>query len=206
MGSGRGFSNNMESIQRAFRTVFFVIMLVGSLLISSATLLVSIVDVLAPCIILSTLADRCRSCFGLTHGWSSYSFRTSLLDIPLLSLLRSLAIFCVYSICSVPSLTSYGPYLGTTGVCAVITGIVLIVKACIFADYDLRHAQTPGFLPLPLGRAWAMLLLYLCSMFFAIGHIMVAYKVRCQARRKMHLYRLDQEAVSGLNTLLYVRK
>ena len=39
-------------------------------------------------------------------------------------------------------------------------------------------------------------------MAMSLGHIIVAYKMRCQAQRKMHLYRLDLEA---MNTYLNAR-
>lgn len=203
MGSGKGSS--AETIKRAFRTVFFMVIMVISLLVSSAPLLVSIVDVVAPCILLSTFAC-CSSCFTLNHDWAAYSFRTSLMDIPLLSLIRSLAIFCVYSVCGIPSLT-YGPYLCATAICGATSAIVLVVKACVFTVYDrgVFHMKHASIATLHMKHTWGIFLLFSCSMALALGHIMVAYKVKCQAQRKMHLYRLDPEAVNGLNALLYTR-
>lgn len=82
-------------IKRAFRTMLFMVIMVVSLLVSCAPLLISIVDVVVPCVLLSTFAC-CTSCFGLYGGWTTYNVRTSIVDIPLLSLIRSLAIFCKY--------------------------------------------------------------------------------------------------------------
>lgn len=198
MGSGRG-----NSVERAAKTAFFMVIMVASFLVSSAPLLVSLVDVIAPCILLSTFAC-CSSCFGLKRDWAAYSFRTSMLDIPLLSLLRSFAILCAYSICGISTLT-YGPYVGTTAVCGMISAIVLMVKACVLADNDLRLTVPTDFAGLQGEHAWGRLLLFFCSMVLALGHIIVAYKVRCRARRKLHLYKLDQEAIAALNPLLYAR-
>lgn len=182
-----------------------MVTMVVSLLVSSAPLLVSIVDVITPCILLSTFAC-CSSCFRLNRDWVAYSFRTSLMDIPLLSLIRSLAIFCVYSVCGIPSLT-YGPYLSATAICGAASAIVLVVKACVFAGHGLGafHMKSVSMDALHLKHSWGIFSLFSCSMALALGHIMVAYKVKCQAQRKMHLYRWDPEAVNVLNAFLYTR-
>ncbi|KAI5066412.1 hypothetical protein GOP47_0019036 [Adiantum capillus-veneris] len=75
-------------------------------------------------------------------GWAAYNISTSVVDIPLLSLIRSLAIFCVYSLCGVPSLT-YGPYLSATAICGGVSAFMLILKTCIFF-----HHQDVGVLQL----------------------------------------------------------
>jgi hypothetical protein len=96
MGAGRGGGRGgggMETAKRAYRTLFFVIFMLGSLLISSMPLLVSIADIAIPCTLLSTFTC-CESCFSFRIDWSSYSFRSSLVDIPFVSLVRSVAAIC----------------------------------------------------------------------------------------------------------------
>ncbi|MCO5595234.1 hypothetical protein L7F22_049273 [Adiantum nelumboides] len=205
MGSGKG--SRAEYIRRAFRTVLFMVIMVASLLASSLPLLVSLVDVVAPCLLLSFFTC-CNSCFKLHHDWAAYSFRTSLMDIPFLSLIRSLAIFCIYSICGIPNLT-YGLYVSAAGICGGLSAILLVVKACVFANYDvgvlhIKHAALSPLHIKHLRNAWGVCLLFSCSMALALAHIMVAYKVKCQQLRKMHVYRLDPEAVIGLNTFLQI--
>eukprot|EP00250_Pteridium_aquilinum_P010147 c19178_g1_i1 orf=513-1226(-) len=203
MGSGKG--SRVEPFKRAFRTMLFMVIMVASLLVSSLPLLISLVDVIAPCVLLSTFTC-CSSCFKLHRDWAAYNFRTSLMDIPLLSLIRSLAIFCVYSVCGIPNLT-YGLYLSAAGIWGVISAILLVVKACVFANYDVGvlHVKDAPLHMKHIKNAWGICLLFSCSMALALAHIMVAYKVKCQAQRKMHLYRLDPEAVNGLNAFMQIR-
>eukprot|EP00249_Psilotum_nudum_P017785 c26490_g1_i2 orf=663-2615(-) len=188
MGAGRG---SFETAKRASRTVLFMMIMVGSLLVTSAPLLVSLVDVISPCVLLSTFTC-CTTCFGRRQDWTTYSFRTSLLDIPLLSLVRSLAIFCAYSVCGIPTFT-YGPYVATAAICGLISTILLIVKASLFS-LSFDGAGLPASV-LTVRHGWGMPSLFLSSMVLALGHIVVAYRTRCQARRKLHFYRLDHEAV-----------
>ncbi|KAH7299016.1 hypothetical protein KP509_25G069600 [Ceratopteris richardii] len=206
MGAGRG--SKSESVKRAFRTVFFMVIMVASLLVSSLPLLVSLVDVIAPCVLLSTFTC-CRSCFKLHHDWETYSFRTSLMDIPLVSLVRSLIIFCVYSVCGLPTLT-YGVYVGVAGACGGLSAIFLVVKACVISsgvgrELQNQHPPISHIHMKHLKNAWGVCLLFSCSMALALIHIMVAYKVKWQAQRKMQLYRFDPESVNGLSTYLPVR-
>lgn len=98
MGAGRGGGRGgggMETAKRAYRTLFFIIFMLGSLLISSMPLLVSIADIAIPCTLLSTFTC-CESCFSFRIDWSSYSFRSSLVDIPFVSLVRSVAVICKF--------------------------------------------------------------------------------------------------------------
>jgi hypothetical protein len=93
MGAGRGGGRGrggVETAKRAYRTLFFIIFMLGSLLISLMPLLVSIADITIPCTLLSTFTC-CESCFSFRIDWSSYSFRSSLVDIPFVSLVRSVA-------------------------------------------------------------------------------------------------------------------
>eukprot|EP00249_Psilotum_nudum_P018569 c26867_g1_i2 orf=988-2307(+) len=191
MGSGRG---SLESLRRASRTLFFMLFMLGSLMVSSAPLLVSVTDIITPCIVLSTFTC-CATCFGFKSDWAAYGFRTSLLDIPFLSLVRSLAIFCAYSVCGLPSYT-YGPYFGMAAICGLLSTILLVVKAFLFtlsSDFNQHPASVPASLHVRHG--WGMPSLCLSSMALALGHIVVAYRTKCRASGKLHLSRLDRETV-----------
>jgi hypothetical protein len=105
-GKGGGRGGGLESVKRACRTLFFMILMLGSLLVSSVPLLVTIADISIPCIVLSTFTC-CESCFSFRVDWSSYSFHSSLVDIPLISLVRSLAAICKSLLCLVWSLLAF---------------------------------------------------------------------------------------------------
>jgi hypothetical protein len=93
-GKGGGRGGGSKSVKRAWRTLFFMILMLGSLLVSSIPLLVTVADISVPWIVLSTFTC-CKSCFSSRVDWSSYSFRSSLVDIPLISFVRSLAAISV---------------------------------------------------------------------------------------------------------------
>jgi hypothetical protein len=91
MGSGKGG----EMVKRTLKTSIFVAALLMSLFTSSLPLLISVTDVVASYILFSTLVCRHGSShLSFRSTWSSYSFPSSLVDVPLLSLLRSLAMLC----------------------------------------------------------------------------------------------------------------
>ncbi|KAH7292812.1 hypothetical protein KP509_28G000100 [Ceratopteris richardii] len=159
MGPGKG-GRATEAAKRAFKTMFFMLFMLASLLVSCAPLLISVVDIAMPCILLSAFAC-CNSCF---RGWTSYNLGSSVADIPLLSLIRSLAI--------------------------------------LYGFIHTRHVSAVEALPVKK-QAGLIICLFACSMALALGHIAVAIKVKSQAQRKMHIHRLDPEAVYGLNTFLY---
>lgn len=167
MGGGR--SSSLESLRRAGRMLFFLVNMLGSLFVSCGPLLVSILDIA----IVFSAFTCCSSCFAFRADWATYSFRGSLVDIPLLSLGRSFIALCVYAVCGVPSLC-HGPYLGVTIVSGIGTAVMLSVKACL-------HANFKRGLPL----------LLIASAVFALAHIVVAYKARCRARRKLFFDRSD---------------
>ncbi|MCI21152.1 epoxide hydrolase, partial [Trifolium medium] len=48
---------------------------------------------------------------------------------------------------------------------------------------------------LHLKKSWGMPVLFLSSVVFALGHIVVAYRTSCRARRKHLFHRVDPEAV-----------
>eukprot|EP01018_Ginkgo_biloba_P021043 Gb_13616 [translate_table: standard] len=190
MGAGRG---GMESLRRATWTVFFMVIMVGSLISSSAALIVAITDIILPCALLSTFTC-CTTCYRLKFDWNTYDFRSSLVDIPLLSLVRSIIILCAYYICDVHSL-SYGPYLGMTVICALVSAVLLTVKACLLTISDAMQNSPSMARSTRLKQSWGMPAMFLSSMVLALGHIVVAYRTRCQARRRLLFHRIDLEAI-----------
>jgi hypothetical protein len=103
MGAGKGAGRGgLETVKRACRTLFFMILMLASLLVSSVPLLVAIADIAIPCTVLSTFTC-CESCLSFRIDWSTYSFRSSLVDIPLISVIRSVAAICKgFSSCILP--------------------------------------------------------------------------------------------------------
>ncbi|KAJ0231028.1 AB hydrolase-1 domain-containing protein [Hirschfeldia incana] len=187
----------VEKMGRCLKTVFFMVAMLVSLLVSSLPVLVSILDVFVPTFLLSSFT--CLSCSSFTHHLSRYSFKTSLTDIPLVSLIRSFLVICVYSLSDGPAL-SHGPYLGTVSLCSLLSILLLSVKACIFtANSQLNPVEasiSPSRQRLHLKKSWGMPVLFLSSVVFALGHTVVAYRTSCRARRKLLFHsRVDPEAV-----------
>lgn len=182
MGSGR--SSSLETLRRAGRMLFFLVNMLGSLFVSCGPLIVSLLDIA----IVFSAYTCCTSCFSFRADWATYSFRGSLVDIPLLSLGRSFAALCAYAVCGIPSLC-HGPYLGVTIVSGIGTTVMLAVKASLYENFERRHK-----LGLPL--------LLVSSAVFALAHIVVAYKARCQARRKLCFDRSDMDGVSSIIILM----
>ncbi|MFS7968739.1 hypothetical protein Hanom_Chr09g00801101 [Helianthus anomalus] len=185
-------------VLRLIRTVFFLITMIVSFLFFSAPILVSIADILLPTALLSASVsvsvpsspsidpsyDKSLFIFFqlISSQLSSYDFRHSLIDIPLVSILRSGIILCVYGLCDGPGLST-GPYLGITTVCSVMSLLFVSVKASyVFGG----------------GGDVVELALFVCSSALAIGHIVVAYRTSCRERRKLLVYKIDVEAVSQI--------
>ncbi|CAF2141065.1 BnaA02g19850D [Brassica napus] len=186
----------VEKLGRCLKTVFFMVAMLVSLLVSSLPVLVAIGDVLVPTFLLSSFT--CLTCYTFKDHLSKYSFKTSLTDIPLVSLLRSFLLICVYSLSDGPAL-SHGPYLGTVSLCSVVSIVLLSVKACIFTANSQLNAEasiSPSRQRLHLKKSWGMPVLFLSSVVFALGHTVVAYRTSCRARRKLLFHRaVDPEAV-----------
>jgi len=81
-----------EKLRRCVRTVFFVVALVASLAVTSLPVVVAVVDVLVPCFLISNFT--CVKCFSFKEHFHRYAFNSSLMDIPLVSVIRSLIILC----------------------------------------------------------------------------------------------------------------
>lgn len=88
-----GFSKEEKSkrLLRGVKIVFFLITMVISLLLFSAPVLLVIADALVPSALLSAFSPS----FLFSH-FENYDFGYSLIDIPLVSIARSLVIFCKY--------------------------------------------------------------------------------------------------------------
>ncbi|XP_027332978.1 uncharacterized protein LOC113847878 isoform X1 [Abrus precatorius] len=188
-----GFSKEEKSkrILRGVKTLFFLITMVMSLLLFSAPVLLVIADALVPSALLSALySPSSLSLQTLFSHFENYDFRYSLIDIPLLSIIRSLVIFCVYSFCDGPRL-SRGPYLGITTVCSVMSLIFVSLKAV----YVFSFTSVDGA---------SQIALFVCSCALAVGHIVVAYRTSCRERRKLLVYKIDIEAVRVFILLFYV--
>lgn len=85
----------VEKARRCVRTVFFMVAMFMSLLVSSLPVLVAIVDVLVPTFLLSSFT--CLTCYGFKEHLTRYAFKSSLTDIPLVSLIRSFLVICKLS-------------------------------------------------------------------------------------------------------------
>ncbi|MBA0705399.1 hypothetical protein Golax_017596 [Gossypium laxum] len=101
--------------------------------------------------------------------------------------------------CDGPAL-SHGPYLGTVALCSFVSILVLSVKACVFTVNSQIVAEASSGYSLARQRlhfkkSWGMPVLFLSSVVFALGHIVVAYRTCCRARRKLLFHRVDPEAV-----------
>ncbi|KAK7261886.1 hypothetical protein RIF29_28209 [Crotalaria pallida] len=195
MAKGGGGWQCCEKVRRCVRTVFFVAALVASLLVTSLPVVVAVMDVLVPCVLISSFT--CVRCYSFKEHLRKYAFKSSLTDIPMVSVLRSLIIICVYSICDGAAL-SHGPYLGTVTLSSIFSIVLLSVKACVFSVNSQIEAEASVSLSrkrLHLKKSWGMPVLFLSSVVFALGHIVVAYRTSCRARRKLMFHRVDPEAV-----------
>ncbi|XP_076941524.1 uncharacterized protein LOC143611119 [Bidens hawaiensis] len=188
----------MMGLLRGVRTLFFLITMIISFLVFSAPILVAIADVLLPTALFSASVtsssddnndNNKQSLLFLlfqtvSFQLSSYDFRYSLVDIPVVSILRSGIILCVYGLCDGPGLST-GPYLGITTVCSVLSLLFVSLKvAYVFGDNGVMVGMTE-------------LALFVFSAALAIGHIVVAYRTSCRERRKLLVYKIDIESVSA---------
>ncbi|KAK9913723.1 hypothetical protein M0R45_037532 [Rubus argutus] len=180
-----------KKVLRGVKTVFFLITMLISLLLFSAPILLVIADTLLPSALLSASSSASLSLENLSSHFSNYDFRYSLVDIPLISIVRSAVIFCVYSFCDGPRL-SHGPYLGITTMCSLLSLVFVSFKASFVFGAPLSGSeQGGGYL-----RA-SEIALFICSFVLAVGHIVVAYRTSCRERRKLWVYKIDIEAVSA---------
>ncbi|KAG8644887.1 uncharacterized protein LOC110624582 [Manihot esculenta] len=189
-----GFAKEEKSIIRVLKTVFFLIALLISFLLFSAPVLLVIADTVLPFSLLSASLSSSSSSLSfktLSSHFSNYDFRYSLIDIPLISIIRSSIIICVYSFCDGPRL-SRGPYLGITAICSVLSVIYVSLKAPYVFSVSRMNDEGEGEYSKAMEIA-----LFICSWVLAIAHIVVAYRTSCKERRKLLVYKIDIEAVSA---------
>ncbi|KAK4413901.1 hypothetical protein Salat_2802900 [Sesamum alatum] len=184
-----------EKVRRSVRTVYFMVAMVSSLVVVSLPVVVAIADAVLPCLLIPSFT--CVKCYSFREHLERYAFKSSLMDIPLVSIVRSLIITCVYTMCDGPSL-SHGPYLGSVTICSFVSILLLSIKACVFTVNSQLEAEASISLSrkrLHLKKSWGMPVLFLSSVVFALGHIVVAYRTSCKARRKLIFHRADPESV-----------
>ncbi|VAH62040.1 unnamed protein product [Triticum turgidum subsp. durum] len=192
---GAGGKGWPETASRGVRTAWFMVVMVASLLVASAPVVVAAGDVAVTLWLEARLG--CPRCRGLRDHLRGYAFRSSLVDIPLLSVLRSFAITCVYLVCDTSGL-SHGPYLGTTTFCSLASLLILLMKACVYSPaQDIGPELSPSLADhrLNMKKLWGMPALFLSSLIFALGHFVVAYRTSCRARRKLLIHRIDPESI-----------
>ncbi|KAI4382775.1 hypothetical protein MLD38_008693 [Melastoma candidum] len=194
MGFGLHKDERLRRVSRGAKTMFFLFSMLISLLLLSAPILVVIADTLIPSALLS--ASLSPSSLPLSETISShfakYDFRYSLIDVPLVSILRSAIIICVYGLCDGPRRSRW-PYLGTTTMCSAASLAFVSLKAVYVFGGDATREGSEG----ARGRALEMGMV-VCSAVVAVAHVAVAYRISCRERRKLLVYKIDIEAVSAL--------
>ncbi|KAG9138795.1 hypothetical protein Leryth_007431 [Lithospermum erythrorhizon] len=178
-----------QVILRLVKTIFVLTTMFISLLLVSAPILIVLADALLPSALLSaSLSPESLSFNTLYDHFNNYDFRYSLIDIPLISIVRSIVILCVYSLCDGPG-RSRGPYLSIATMCSVSSLVFVSLKASyVFSNRTIQSSY--------VGVVEVVLLL-MSSLAFAIGHVVVAYRISCRERRKLLVYKIDIEAVSA---------
>ncbi|XP_078155446.1 uncharacterized protein LOC144551377 [Carex rostrata] len=177
---------------RWIKTVFFLFSMLASLLLVCAPpLLIILLDLLLP----SALASASfRNNANLSIQMRSFNFRTSVTDLPLISIARSLLILCVYAICD-----GRGAYLGVTTLCSLASvGYVFAKGIAMFGFAATSASAADLWRRLNLERKDEMVAveaLFLTSLSLALAHVVVAYRTSCRERRKLMVYRIDIEAV-----------
>ena len=86
-----------SSLWRCIKTIFVLFTMFLSFILFSAPIFLSVADAVLPSIILSSFFSLLRlSPSTVSSHISNYDFRYSLVDIPLISIIRSAIILCKY--------------------------------------------------------------------------------------------------------------
>ncbi|XP_058181889.1 uncharacterized protein LOC131300186 [Rhododendron vialii] len=186
MGSSK--EGKPTRVVRGVKTLFFLFTMLISLLVFSAPVIVAIADALLPSALLSAGSLSPNPPPSYVTVLRNYDFRFSLIDIPLISLIRSAVILCVYSFCDGPSL-SRGPYLGIT--------TLFSVASLVFVSFKASFVFGPPSIDRGVHRGAMEVALFACSLVLGVGHVVVAYRTSCRERRKLLIYKIDIEAVSA---------
>ncbi|KAL0848145.1 hypothetical protein Bca101_021392 [Brassica carinata] len=178
-----------SSLWRGVKTIFVLFTMLLSFILFSAPIFLAVADAILPSAILSSSSSTLLrlSPATVSSHLSNYDFRYSLIDIPLISIIRSAIILCVYGLCDGPKL-SRGPYLTITMFCSISSLIYVSFKAAFVFDE-----------PVIGGGSFRTeeVALFVCSSVLAIGHIVVAYRTSCRERRKLLVFKIDIESVSA---------
>ncbi|GMH27155.1 hypothetical protein Nepgr_028998 [Nepenthes gracilis] len=195
-----GFSKESKSkrIIRAIKTIFFLITLLISFLLFSAPVLLAVADSLLPSALLSAShSPTFLSPQTLSSYLANYDFRSSLIDIPLISVIRSIVIICVYSCCDGPTL-SRGPYLLVATLCSLLSSVFVSLKASVvFWGNITAGVGGGGGVAGEHHLKGVEVALFVCSYSLAVGHVVVAYRTSCRERKKLLVYKIDIEAISA---------
>ncbi|KAL6545162.1 hypothetical protein OROHE_009827 [Orobanche hederae] len=178
-------------IPRWVKTLFFLITMLISLLLFSAPILLVIADAILPAAFMSAALSPTPSLdlVTISSHLNSYDFRYSLVDIPIVSVIRSAVILCVYSFCDGPKLSN-GPYLGVATVCSAASLVFVSLKAS-YVFMTGGYSKSGGYVRIMVAA------MFVSSLGLAIGHVVVAYRTSCRERRKLLVYKIDIEAVSA---------
>ncbi|KAL3630579.1 hypothetical protein CASFOL_023563 [Castilleja foliolosa] len=178
-------------LPRWIKTIFFLITMLISLLLFSAPILLVIADALLPTAFMSALLSPPLNLQAISSHLNTYDFRYSLIDIPIVSVIRSAIILCVYSLCDGARLSN-GLYMGVATVCSTASLVFVSLKA----SYVFTSSNYGGYWGYSNGYVRAMVAaMFVSSLGLAIGHVVVAYRTSCRERRKLLVYKIDIEAV-----------
>ncbi|XP_038976152.1 uncharacterized protein LOC120107071 [Phoenix dactylifera] len=191
-----GVSSKVLWTRRPWRwakTLFFLLTMVASLLVVCAPpLLIVVLDLLVPTALVSTSSDPAFPSAPLAAQLKDFNFRTSLVDVPIISAARSLLILCVYVVCG-----GRGLYLGVAMLCGFGSmGYVLVKGIGMYGAAASVRGEGSQVRVDGMDGAAAMEGLFLSSAALAMAHILVAYRTVCRERRKLLVYRIDVEAVA----------
>ncbi|KAG0488523.1 hypothetical protein HPP92_007334 [Vanilla planifolia] len=175
---------------RGAKTLFFVANMLASLfLVCAPTLLIVLLDILIPFALLAGVNEPAFSVPSLTFQLRTFRFPVSLLDLPLLSIIRSVLILFFYLVWN-----RQGSYLGATTVCAAVSAGYVLAKAISMIRVDpikgQRHLLNYG-----MKEGHTVEVLFLCSLALAMAHVVAAHRTNSRERRKLLVCKIDIEAV-----------
>ena len=213
-----------KKVLRGVKTVFFLITMLISFLLFSAPILLVIADTLLPFSLFSaSLSPSSLSLESLSSHFNNYDFRYSLVDIPLISIIRSVVIICkshkpvsfiLSSIC-LPCFQCFHGKINIFFIFVVVTGVynlcdgprlsrgpylgittICSVSSLIYVSFKAPRVFRVSSTDRGEYVRAMEIALFICSLLLAIGHVAVAYRTSCRERRKLWVYKIDIEAVS----------
>mmetsp|Transcript_18536 Transcript_18536/g.25689 ORF Transcript_18536/g.25689 Transcript_18536/m.25689 type:complete len:603 (-) Transcript_18536:15-1823(-) len=151
------------SLSRTLNFGLFACVCIGSLLAQVAPVMVALLDVVSM-LILYMVCD--------TGSGSEYQFNTSLLDILLLSVLRSVCNVAAYLGCGTRQ-NCHKPYLYSAFATGALSLGFLFFKVVEYSYADASANET-----------WAAVLMFLISAICAVAHILCAQPIHATARKR----------------------